>query len=68
LPAQNDPLEHLGAAAGPLDDLEVDAYAIAWVKGRETLPQLTTLDVLNDAAHAKKDRRARTGLRAVAEW
>jgi len=68
LPAQDDPLEYLGAAAGALDDLEVDAYAIAWIEGREALPQLTALDVVNDAAHAKKDRRARTGRRAVAEW
>ena len=68
LSLDHDALEDLGAAASALNDLEVDAHAIARIKGRQTLPYLTALDVLDDAAHAKKDRRARTGLRAVAEW
>ena len=68
LPPQDDSLEDLGAAALALDDLKVHADAIARIEGRETLPQLASLDVVDDAAHAKKDRRARTGRRAVAEW
>jgi alpha-D-ribose 1-methylphosphonate 5-triphosphate synthase subunit PhnL len=68
LPAQDDSLEDLGAAASALDDLEVDAHTIAWIERRETLPQLTALDVVDDCANAKKDRRARAGRRAVAEW
>ncbi len=49
-PGDHDALEHLGSAAGALDDLEVDAHP---VPGREPRhpPQLTLLDALDDRAH-----------------
>src|SRR5262249_23748290 len=55
-----------------LDHLEVDADAIAWVEGGQTLLQLTTLDAVDHAAHRlsmrEKTAGARSERRAVGEW
>ena len=60
LPLEDDPLEYLGAAAAALDDLEVDAQAIARREGRKSLPLLATLDAVDYGAHlARKSRRTR---------
>jgi hypothetical protein len=43
-------LEHLGAAPGPLDHLEVDTQTIACVELRDTA-ELGALQVFDDGAH-----------------
>ena len=51
LSLEDDPLENLGAAAAALDDLEVDAHAIARREGRKSLPLLATLNAVDYGAH-----------------
>ena len=46
-------------AAASLDHLEVDAHAIAGVEGGKSLPDLGTLDAVDDAAHCKGSLRSR---------
>ena len=50
LPLDHDPLEDLGAGAGALDHLEVDANAVAGGEARAPL-QLLLLEALDDRAH-----------------
>src|SRR5260221_12465330 len=51
LPLEDDPLKDLGASAAALDDLEVDAHAVARREGRKSLPLLAPLDAVGNAAH-----------------
>ena len=51
LALDDDALEHLGAAAIALDDLEVHPQAITSLEGRDAA-QLGALDVVDDTAHA----------------
>jgi hypothetical protein len=50
LTGDHDALEHLGALAGALDDLEVHANAVPGLKAGDLL-QLALLDALDDRAH-----------------
>ena len=50
LALDHDPLEDLGAAAGPLDDLEVHAHAVTGGKSRPLL-EGSLLEVFDDCAH-----------------
>src|SRR5207249_1027739 len=56
LALDDDPVEHLDAAARALDHLEVNANGVAGLEERH-FAQLSALDVLNDVAHRKKAGR-----------
>ena len=51
LALDHDALEHLGAAAVALDDLEVHPHAVTRLEGGDAA-QLGALDVVDDTAHA----------------
>ena len=53
LALDDDALEDLGAAAGALDDLEVDAHAVAGLEVRDAA-QLRALEAFDDGAHGKR--------------
>ena len=48
LALDHDALEHLGAAAGALDDLEVHAHAVPGLEGRHAA-QLGALEAVDEA-------------------
>ena len=60
LALDDDALEDLGAAARALDDLEVDADAVAGVELRDAA-QLGALEAFDDGAHGKEKAREDRG-------
>ena len=58
LPLDDDTLEDLGAAAGALDDLEVDLHAVTRLEAGDTA-QLRALEGVDDGAHGEKGVRGR---------
>src|SRR4051812_46908471 len=56
LALDDDALEDLGAAAGALDDLEVNLHAVAGLKGRD-FAQLCALEAVDNSAHRKERAR-----------
>ena len=58
LALDDDALEDLGAPARALDDLEVDADAVAGLEARDAA-QLGALESFDDGAHGEEDARER---------
>ena len=67
LALDHDALEDLGPAARALDDLEVDAHAVARLEGGHAA-QLGALDAVDDAAHERRGRDGSRGRSRGREW